>query len=91
MSDVLTICAWCPPERFTLLRAAEVAGQMLIFHFNDDGSVREATAYGHFPDGPRYRELQITAGICAACKAEHFPETVINPPLNGATQPEAKR
>lgn len=75
MSDVLTICAWCPKgERITILNARS---------FMDDAVLSLRVVNGKITSawqslGMSTRPLKISDGICPGCKAEHFPETVQN-------------
>jgi hypothetical protein len=70
MSEILQICGWCPKgERVTVLNAAAFRGDSLWLNFDQDGTLVAATrGMGWFVGRP----LQISHGICEACKKIHF-------------------
>ena len=74
-APILTVCAWCrraEPERITILRLPDLpAGAVLSILYSAEQGVRASilTADGSEP-------VQISDGICDACKAIHFPPAV---------------
>lgn len=74
MSDILTVCAWCPKgERVTILRLpADLGDDLLTFLYTREKGLQAIRVTG---DGVECvsRRLQISDGICDACKALYFP------------------
>lgn len=69
IDDVLVVCAWCP-ELHILRRPTLPAGSWL--HIRIHGKTVIASIVVMWGDDET--SLPISHGICAACKAVHFPE-----------------
>lgn len=71
MSDVISVCAWCPAnDRHTVLRMPPLnAGEKLILHISQD-----AEGYAAIYSDAMLRPLVISHGICDLCRGEHFAE-----------------
>jgi hypothetical protein len=63
-ADMISVCAWCP--ELHVLRVARRRGDVLYLYTNEEGKLD--MAYRKSPGEP-IKRLEISDGICPACKS----------------------
>ena len=73
-TDIVTVCAWCP--QLHILKLEGQPGDEFQVRSKVDADGTRLHAYWRWRQGQGWRELAVSHGVCAACRAQHFPESV---------------